>query len=58
MEYTDEDLISEFGSDNWKEIVDKEWEEEKAEKKRKKEEELKALKEEYSKYNNENEIKE
>lgn len=59
MEYTDEDLISEFGSDNWKEIVDKEWEEEKSEKKRKKEEELKALKEEYStKYINENEIKE
>lgn len=44
-DYTDEDLTEEFDSENWKEIVDKEWEEEKAEKKRKQEEALKALEE-------------
>ena len=52
MEYTDEDLAEEFDSENWKEIVDKEWEEEKAEKKRKQEEALKALEEEYEKFKN------
>lgn len=52
MEYTDEDLVAEFDSENWKEIVDKEWEEEKAEKKRKQEEALKALEEEYTKFKN------
>ena len=52
MEYTDEDLAEEFDSENWKEIVDKEWEEEKAEKKRKQEEALKALEEEYTKFKN------
>lgn len=46
MEYTDEDLAEEFDSENWKEIVDKEWEEEKAEKKRQQEERLKQLKKE------------
>lgn len=51
-EYTDEDLAEEFDSENWKEIVDKEWEEEKAEKKRKQEEALKALEEEYEKFKN------
>ena len=49
-DYTDEDLATEFDSENWKEIVDKEWEEEKAEKKRKQEEALKALEEEYAKF--------
>ena len=52
MEYTDEDLAEEFDSENWKEIVDKEWEEEKAEKKRKQEESLKAWEEEYEKFKN------
>ena len=52
MGYTDEDLAEEFDSENWKEIVDKEWEEEKAEKKRKQEEALKALEEEYEKFKN------
>lgn len=52
MEYTDEDLAEEFDSENWKEIVDKEWEEEKAEKKRKQEEALKVLEEEYEKFKN------
>lgn len=52
MEYTDEDLAEEFDSENWKEIVDKEWEEEKAKKKRKQEEALKALEEEYEKFKN------
>ena len=52
MGYTDEDLAEEFDSENWKEIVDKEWEEEKAEKKRKEEEALKALEEEYAKFKN------
>ena len=51
-DYTDEDLAEEFDSENWKEIVDKEWEEEKAEKKRKQEEALKALEEEYEKFKN------
>lgn len=50
--YTDEDLAEEFDSENWKEIVDNEWEEEKAEKKHKQEEALKALKEEYAKFKN------
>ena len=50
--YTDEDLAEEFDSENWKEIVDKEWEEEKAEKKHKQEEALKALEEEYEKFKN------
>lgn len=40
MGYTDEDLAEEFDSENWKEIVDKEWEEEKAEKERQKQERL------------------
>jgi len=52
MGYTDEDLTEEFDSENWKEIVDKEWEEEKAEKKRKQEEALKALEKEYEKFKN------
>ena len=52
MGYTDEDLAEEFDSENWKEIVDKEWEEEKAEKKRKEEEALKALEKEYEKFKN------
>lgn len=52
MGYTDEDLVEEFESENWKEIVDKEWEEEKAEKKRKEEEALKSLEEEYAKFKN------
>ena len=45
--YTDEDLAEEFNSDNWKEIVDKEWEEEKTAKKREQEERLKKFQEEY-----------
>ena len=52
MIWDDEDLAEEFDSENWKEIVDKEWEEEKAEKKRKQEEALKALEEEYEKFKN------
>lgn len=52
MGYTDEDLAEEFDSENWKEIVDKEWEEEKAEKKRKQEEALKVLEEEYEQFKN------
>ena len=51
-DYTDEDLAEEFDSENWKEIVNKEWEEEKAEKKRKQEEALKALEKEYEKFKN------
>ena len=51
-DYTDEDLEYEFDSPNWKEIIDKEWEEEKAEKKRKQEEALKALEEECEKFKN------
>lgn len=42
--YTDEDLAYEFDSENWKEIVDKEWEEEKAEKERQKQERLAEFK--------------
>lgn len=53
--YTDEDLEYEFDSPNWKEIVDKEWEEEKAERKRKKEEAEAALDEARKKWNEENE---
>ncbi len=40
MGYTDEDLAEEFDSENWKEIIDKEWEEEKAEKERQQQERL------------------
>lgn len=46
-DYTDEDLANEFDSDNWKEIIDKEWEEEKVAKKREQEERLKKFQEEY-----------
>ena len=53
--YTDEDLAEEFESENWKEIVDKEWEEEKAENKRKQEEALKALEKEYEKFKEQSE---
>ena len=42
--YTDEDLAEEFDSENWKEIVDKEWEEEKAEKERQHQERLAEFK--------------
>lgn len=42
--YTDEDLAEEFDSENWKEIVDKEWEEEKAERERQKQERLSEFK--------------
>lgn len=52
--YTDEDLEYEFDSPNWKEIVDKEWEEEKAKRKRKLEEAEVALEEARKKYNEEN----
>lgn len=53
-EYTDEDMEYEFDSPNWKEIVDKEWEEEKAERKRKLEEAEAALEEARKKWNEEN----
>lgn len=43
-EYTDDEMEFEFGSKNWKEIVDKEWEDEKAEKKRKNDELIAELK--------------
>ena len=49
-DYTDEDLEYEFDSPNWKEIIDKEWEEEKAEKKRKHEEAIVAIEAERSKF--------
>ena len=57
MGYTDEDLTEEFDSENWKEIVDKEWEEEKAEKKRKQEEAIAAIEAEREKFLKENEQK-
>ena len=47
MGYTDEDLAEEFDSENWKEIVDKEWEEEKEERKRQQEERIKEFQEKY-----------
>ena len=47
MGYTDEDLAEEFNSENWKEIVDKEWEEEKEERKHQQEERIKEFQEKY-----------
>ncbi len=50
-EYTDEDLAEEFESENWKEIVDKEWQEEKEAEKKKHEEVIAEMEKKYLIYN-------
>ena len=51
--YTDEDLAEEYGTENWKEIVDIEWEEEKAERLRELEEKMAELQKQIEKEKNE-----